>query len=166
MLAEGLRAFDLDNKEFNPDNDDPFEEYLSAVSYAICSAYHQTHDHSPAQLVFERDMFLPVEQKIDWEDIRKRKQERICKSNARENSNRIDHNFKKDDWVTLIKPGQITRKLLLPQEGPYKVVQRRRNISITIQTSLNETKNVNMCRLHPYYQVFAVLKYFKVFRLT
>jgi len=84
VLAEGLRAFDLDNKEIAEDNDDPFEEYLSAVAYAIRSAYHQTHGHSPAQLVYGRDMFLPVERKIDWEDIRKRKQERIRKSNARE----------------------------------------------------------------------------------
>ena len=122
VLAEGLRAFDLDNKEIAEDNDDPFEEYLSAVAYAIRAAYHQTHGHSPAQLVFGRDMFLPVKRKIDWEDIRKRKQERIRKSNARENSNRIDHDFKKGDWVTLTKPGQITRKLALPREGPYKVV--------------------------------------------
>ena len=78
------------NKAINPDNDDPSEEYLTAVAYR--------------------------------EDIKKRKQERICKSNVHENSNRIDHDFKKSDWVTLIKPGQITQKLLLPQEGPYKVV--------------------------------------------
>jgi len=61
VLAEGLRAFDLDSKEIAHDDDDPFEKYLSAVAYAIRSAYHQTHGHSPAQLVFGRDMFLPVE---------------------------------------------------------------------------------------------------------
>ena len=65
VLAEGLRAFDFDNKEIAHDNNDPFEEYLSVVAYAIRAAYHQTYGHSPAQLVFGRDMFLPVERKID-----------------------------------------------------------------------------------------------------
>ena len=56
VLAEGLHAFDLDNKEIAGNYDDPFEEYLSAVAYAIRSAYHQTHGHSPVQLVFGRDI--------------------------------------------------------------------------------------------------------------
>ena len=47
VLEEGLWAFDFDNKEINPDDDNPFEEYLTAVAYAICSAYHQMHGHSP-----------------------------------------------------------------------------------------------------------------------
>jgi len=96
--------------------------------------------------------FYQSNRKIDWEDIKKRNK-KIRKSNARENSNRIDHDFKKGDWVTLTKPGQITRKLALPREGPYKIVRRRRNGSITIQTSPYETKNVNMRRLHPYYRL-------------
>ena len=61
VLAEDLQAFDLDSKEIDPDDNDPFEKYLSAVAYVICAAYYQTHGHSPAQLVFGRDMFLPVE---------------------------------------------------------------------------------------------------------
>ena len=101
MLAEGLCAFNLDNKAINTEDDGSFEEYLTVVVYAICSAYHQTHGHSPAQLVFGQDIFLPVKRKIDWEDIKKRKQKRIHKSNVRENSNRIDHDFKKGDQVTL-----------------------------------------------------------------
>ena len=48
VLGDGLRAFDLDNAEIDPDDDDPFDEYISSVSYAIRSSYHQTHGHSPA----------------------------------------------------------------------------------------------------------------------
>ena len=83
----------MEIKEIDPNDDNPFEEYLTAVAYTICSAYHQMHGHSPAQLIYGRDMFLPVDRRIDWEDSKKRKQERIQKSNAQENSKHIDHNF-------------------------------------------------------------------------
>ena len=47
VLGDGLRAFDLDNIDINPEDDDPFDEYITAVAYAICCAYHQSHGHSP-----------------------------------------------------------------------------------------------------------------------
>ena len=48
VLGDGLRAFDLDNAEIDLDNDDPFDKYISSVSYAIRSSYHQTHGHFPS----------------------------------------------------------------------------------------------------------------------
>ena len=67
MLGDSLRSFDLlDNKDINPEDDDPFDEYITAVAYAICCAYHRTHGNSPGQLVFGQDMFLPVDRKINW----------------------------------------------------------------------------------------------------
>ena len=74
VLGDGLRAFDLEGTEIDPNDDDPFDEYLSAVSYAIRSAFHQTHGYSPAQMVFGRDMFLDASAEINWDDIRRRKQ--------------------------------------------------------------------------------------------
>ena len=38
----------------------PFGEYLTFVSYTIRPLYHQLHGHSPAQLVFRRDIFCTV----------------------------------------------------------------------------------------------------------
>ena len=40
----------------------------------------------PAQLVFGRDIFMPVEANIDWDSIKQRKQRAFHKSNVRENS--------------------------------------------------------------------------------
>ena len=56
---------------------DPFEEYLAAAAFSIQCSYHQTHDHSPAQLAFGRDIFMPVDAEIDWEKIQQRKQLKI-----------------------------------------------------------------------------------------
>ena len=101
VLADGLRAFDLDGAEIDPDDDDPFDEYLSSVSYAIRSSYHQTHGFSPAQLVFGRDMFIDSQAEIDWDKIKARKQRKIHENNRQENVNRIDHTFKKGDKILI-----------------------------------------------------------------
>ena len=72
VLGDGLRAFDLDNININPEDDDPFNKYITGKAYAICCTYHQTHVNSPGQLVYGRDMFLPLESKIDWNTITSR----------------------------------------------------------------------------------------------
>ena len=40
-------------------------------------------------------MFIDAKAEVDWEAIQKRKQEKITKSNERENKNRIDHTLTK-----------------------------------------------------------------------
>ena len=70
VLDDGLREFDLENKEIHPNEDDHFDEYLNTVSYVICSAYHQTHGYSRAQLIFCLDVFVPVSKTIDWYNIK------------------------------------------------------------------------------------------------
>ena len=65
FFADGLVTFDLENKLIDVNKDNPFDEYLTALSYTIRSSYHQTHGHSPTQLVFGRDMFSPVLVDVD-----------------------------------------------------------------------------------------------------
>ena len=73
----------------------------------------------------------------------------INKSNARENSKRIPHTYKKGDYITLKKPG-ILRKLTIPREGPYKVMKHNNNGSILIEKAPTKIKNVNVRRAAPY----------------
>jgi hypothetical protein len=75
VLADGLLTFDLEGTPIDEDEDDPFEEYLSAVSYALRSSYHQAHGHLPAQIIYGRDMFLPISVDIVREAIKNRKQQ-------------------------------------------------------------------------------------------
>ena len=95
VLADGLVTFDLEGTPIDEDNEDPFDEYLTAVSYAIRSSYHQSHGHSPAQLVYGRDMFSPVSVDIDWNAIKENKQIKINKNNDRENPKRSPPNISK-----------------------------------------------------------------------
>ena len=152
VLADGMRVFDLENMDIDPEDEDPFDEYLTSVAYAIRSAFHQTHGKSPAQLVYGRDMFLPIDTEIDWEEIKIRKQNRIRVSNDRENRSRIPHTYQPGDLVTVKKPG-ILRKMSIPREGPYKVIRHNDNGSITIEKAPFDYMKVNIRRVHPYYSI-------------
>ena len=71
VLGDCLTTFELEELDIDADEDeDPFEEYLTMATYAIRCAYHKTHGYSPGQLVFGRDMFMPIETTIDWDSIK------------------------------------------------------------------------------------------------
>jgi hypothetical protein len=51
----------------------------------------------PAQVVFGRDILLPVQFEADWALIHANKQRQIAKDNNRENRNRIEHEYRRGD---------------------------------------------------------------------
>ena len=148
-LGDALRTFELDDREIDPDEEDPFAEYLSNAAYAIRSSFHATHGHSPGELVLGRNMFLPVSTPVDWEEIKKRKQKAIAKSNQRENAKRIGYQYKKGDWVTAKRPG-IIRKLCVPKEGPFQVVKHHSNGTVAYEREPFVEERVNIRRINPY----------------
>ena len=143
VLADGLVTFDLEGTYINEDKEDPFDEYLTTVLYAIRSSYHQSHDHLSAQLVFGRDMSTPVSTDIDWNAIRANKQRKIDKNDTRENSKQIPHTYLRDNYITLKKPG-ILQKLAITQEGLYTVMKHKNNGSIVIERAPAYIKNISM----------------------
>ena len=98
VLKDCLLSFNLEKRDLH--EKDPFEEFTTKAAYAIRSAIHTTLGYSPTQLVFGRDMFMPVNFRVDWEAIQARKQKSIHKSNIRENQKRIPHVYKEGD-ITL-----------------------------------------------------------------
>ena len=50
VLVNSLRTFKLEKQELN--ENDPFEEFLTATAYAIRSTYHMTIQVALGQLVF------------------------------------------------------------------------------------------------------------------
>jgi len=150
VLGDCLRAFNLENKDLDPQ--DPFEEFLTAAAYVIRSAHPSTLGHSPAQLVFGRDMFMPVSFHADWEKIKQSKQATIDINNKRENSKRIPHEYKVGDLVTVERPG-IIPKLSFPRLGPYPIVHAHNNGTVTIQKEPFVTDRINIRRLQPFNQL-------------
>ena len=129
-----------------------WDEHLAATAFAIRSTVHTTLGASPAQLVYGRDMILPVQYKADWATITLKKQKRIDESNRRENSKRISIQYKEGDLVLLNKP-EILPKLALPRAGPYLIEEVHDNGTVTIAKSMAVTDRVNIRRLQPYHKV-------------
>jgi hypothetical protein len=147
VLGNALRTFELENREL--DEKEPFEPFLTATAYAIRSTYHTTLRATPGQLVFGRDMILPVQFKANWASIALRKQERINQSNSQENRKRIPHTYKIGDKVLLEKPGKV-RKMSAPREGPYIIVHVSTNGTVRIKNGA-VIQRVNIRRLTPYF---------------
>ena len=150
ILADCLRTFELEDKEIGSTNADPFEEHLAQAAYAIRSGFHATHGLSPAELVFGRNMFLPVDSPVDWEQVKDRKQRAIARSNKRESSKRAEHICKPGDWITILKPG-ILRKLTVPRMGPFKVVKHNSNGTLSYEKAPFGIGKASIRRCEPYY---------------
>ena len=99
--------------------------------------------------VFGRDMILPIVKKINWDLLKKNKQEEINSNNRRENGNRIEHQYTPGDKVLLRKEG-ILRKLSAPREGPYKVSAVYDNGTVDVKKKAI-SERVNIRRITPYF---------------
>jgi hypothetical protein len=102
--------------------------------HAIRSTYHTTLQATSCQLAFGRDVIHNIAFRANWDQIQKRKQDIINKSNQKENNNfsQISYEYKVGDQVLLELPG-ILRKLSTPWTGPYPVTNVYKNGTIRIQ---------------------------------
>ena len=147
VLGNALRSFELEERKLDDTN--PWDELLSSIAYAIRSTHHTTLQASPTQLVFGRDMLLPVNFVADWAQIRHQQQPRINQSNKRENATRLVHDYQVGEHVVLATPGLLP-KAKRPRTGPYKVTQVHNNGTITIKDGPVQQR-VNIRRVTPYW---------------
>lgn len=75
VVEDALRTFELE--EVDLDETNPWEPFLVAAAFAIRSTFHTTLGATPAQLVFGRDMILPIRFQADWTAIQQRRQQKI-----------------------------------------------------------------------------------------
>ena len=72
VLGNLVRTFKKSTQTY-VDEDDPRTVVLSAAAFAIHSTTNRKKVYSPGQLIFGRDMILPIKQRVDWELIRQQK---------------------------------------------------------------------------------------------
>jgi hypothetical protein len=148
VLGDSLRTFQLQEQELAVVN--PWEPFMTSVAYAVRSTYHTTLEATPGQLVFGRDMILPIRFKADWARIASRKQTIIDQSNKRENARRLLHDYNVGDKVLLTKPG-IIPKMELPRTGPHIIEKVSTNGTVVIRDGA-VSQRVNIRRLTPYHE--------------
>jgi len=146
VLNDMLRTFELENQQLN--RREPWKRFLSAAAFAIRSTFHTTLGATPGQLIYNRDMLLPLQFNYRWADIKMRRQQEMDRNNARENKSRIPHTYEVGDKVTLDKPG-LLRKLSTPKLGPFTIERVHNNGTITIRNG-PVSERVSLRRVHPY----------------
>ena len=146
VLNDILRTFELEKRDLDETN--PWMEFLSAAAFAIRATYHTTLQATPAQLVFGRDMLIPITTQANWELIRQRRQEEINRNNDRENRSRIPHEYQVGEKVLLRIEG-IKRKLSAPRSGPYEILRVYNNGTVRIQRGA-VSERVNIRRITPF----------------
>jgi hypothetical protein len=104
---------------------------LSSAGYAIRSTFHTTFKATPAQLVFGRDMVLPINFVADWGEIERQRQKEMARYNKRVNASRINHDYKVGDKVLLKQPDKHLRKLEAPRTGPHTVISTKNDTVFT-----------------------------------
>lgn len=148
VLNDALCTFELESRELN--EDDPWTEFLSAAAFAIRSTYHTTLEATLAQLVFNRDMILPVQFRTDWTRLKNNGQTVMNRNNTRENRSRIQHDYQVSDKILLRIPG-ILRKLSTPRTGPFEITRVYTNGTIHIQRG-SVTERINIRHVDPFFE--------------
>jgi hypothetical protein len=65
------------------DDNDPWGPFLSSAAYSVRSTFHTKLKATPGQLVFGRDMVLPITFMEDWEAINQQCQKEMARNNRR-----------------------------------------------------------------------------------
>ena len=154
VITNQLRTFDL-TKE-NPTMQNLHfiaNDLLQAAAWGVRSAVHTTHQSTPGQLVFHRDMIMQLAVTTDWEMLRRRKRHVTAAVNKRENLKRLHHDYKPGDLVLIqLDKLEAGGKLACPTEGPYKVLEvHHSNGTLTIERG-DYNERIIIRRLRPYFK--------------
>ena len=71
VLNDMIRTYEVEETELDDQN--LFNEILTSIAYVIRCTYHTVLQATPAQLVFGRDMILPIVMRADWQAIQARR---------------------------------------------------------------------------------------------
>ncbi len=85
------------------------DTFIENAALAICSTYHTILKASPGAVIFGQDMLFEIPFVVDWKQIGDYRQHQTGRSNKRENSTRVNYNYKVGDKILIRKDG-ILRK--------------------------------------------------------
>ena len=98
VLGNLVQTFNISTKTYI-DKNDLWTGILAAAAFAISTTTNRKKGYSPGQLIFRRDMILPIKHRVNWELIRQKKQMQSNRDNARENRHRVEYDYKVGDNV-------------------------------------------------------------------
>jgi hypothetical protein len=124
---------------------------LATASHAVRCAVNRSIGNSPGSVVFQRDMFLPIQVVADLDAMRERRQLRIDNNLVRENRRRTFRDYEVGDQVLVVDRDHNRRKLAPTTEGPYIISQVFVNGTVLIMRRANVYERINIRRLRPFF---------------
>jgi hypothetical protein len=134
-----LRSFDLENYHENLMNK------MIITFFNQLDGLLEQHITQHCRQYLGMDMFQNTSFRANWDQIQKRKQNIINKSNHEENKSQIPYEYKVGDQVLLETSG-ILRKFSAPRTGPFSVMNVCNNGTIQIQKGI-VSERVNILRI-------------------
>ncbi len=133
---------------------DDLDTIIQACAFALRATVPSNAPYSPAQMAFGVDMFFHQKAIIDWEKLKKLRQQQAESNNSRKNKKRTQHTYHVGDKILLVTPVNQRRnhhKLSSPTEGPYVITKVYQNGTIKILRN-NFEEIVNIRRVRPFYE--------------
>jgi len=118
ILGNTIRTYGLD---MSPTiTDEMITDFIVDAAWEICSTYHTVLKSTPGAAIFGRDMLFDIPYIADWNDIGRRRQEKVNKDNNHENLTRLPFDYIVGGKVLIRKDGSL-RKAEIKYEGPCTI---------------------------------------------
>ena len=104
---------------------------LAAAALGNFSTTSRQKGYSPGQLIFGRDIILPLKNRVYWELIRQKNHTQMNKDNTYKNRHRSDYDYKVGDNFMLTK--HTAYKYENPYTGPFVITRCWTNITVSLQ---------------------------------
>jgi hypothetical protein len=142
-----LRTAEIDMaKSVVPDDVDVF---IDNAAWAIRSTYHTVLKASPGAAIFGRDMLFDIPFLADWNKIGDYRQSQMNRSAERENSKRIDYDYKIGDKVLIGKDGILRKAESRYGKEPWTITTVHTNGTIRVQCG-SKSERIDIRRVTPF----------------
>ena len=146
VIGNMMRTSDLDTSPTVTDA--MIVDFVVDAAWAVRSTYHTVLKSSPGAAIFGRDMLFDIPFVADWNEIGRRRQQKVNSENKRENLTRLPFDYCVGGKVLIRKDG-ILRKAEDKFEGPYTITQVHCNGTLRLQRG-SVSERLNVRRLMPY----------------
>jgi hypothetical protein len=148
-MGDMLRTMKFSGNDWFQD----LQRTLDAVAWAIRATINPVIKYSPCHLAFNHDMIFRKATTIDWQHINNEHNKITAASNSKENSTRINKEYKIGDKILLVLGTDELRsqpKMDKPTRGPFLITNVHNNGTVTINRG-NFTETINIRRIKPFY---------------
>jgi len=125
------------------------DTFIDNAAWAIRSTYHTVLKASPGAAIFRWDMLFNIPFVADWKQIGEYRLHRTDCSYKRENSTRVDYDYKVDDKILICKDSILRKAESIWRKDPWTITTIHTNGTIRIQCG-TKSERINIRRVTPF----------------